>query len=165
MIGALIGLALLLLWPLALLAVMVCAVRGRYPWWMTTPDDPFVRGEAAHFGAYETTVRAVYARFGRYIGDVYWLGLRNQLFGLRYWLKPDRFKGITDYSRMRRRIDPPRGALTVYCVEGYRLWQWRVGPFELLAGWMVRGAALDPFTPRQPVNMDFRPTFSPRKAG
>jgi hypothetical protein len=157
--GALQGLVLLLLWPAALLAVLVCARRGRYPWWLLTPDDP-----VSPFGQYEATVRAVYARVGRYWGDVYWLGIRNTLYGLRYALKPARFKGVQDYSALGRRITP-RGRLTTFCVEGYVLWQVRLGGFDLLAGWMTRGAALDPFTPRQPVNMEFRPVLSVRRAG
>jgi hypothetical protein len=167
-LGALLGAVLLLLWPLALLAVLLLARRGRYPAWLVTPDDPFVTAPPAerplHFGHYEASVRAVYARLGRYWGDVYWLGIRNVLYGLRYALKPARFKGVQDYSVFGRSITV-RGALTTYCVEGYVLWQWRVAGIELLAGWMVRGAALDPFTPRQPVNMEFRPVLSPRRAG
>jgi hypothetical protein len=159
MIGAFLGLLLLALTPLNLVAVLIAARRGRYPWWMVTPDDP-----ASPFGQYEPTVRKMYEKVGRYWGDVYWLGLRNSLYGLRYRLKPARFKGVTDYSNFRRHIEA-RGNLTVYCVEGLRLWQYRRGSFELLAGWMVRGAALDPFTPRQLINMEFRPVFSLRRAG
>ena len=159
MLGAFLGLLLLALTPLNLIAVLVAARRARYPWWMVTPDDP-----VSPFGQYEATVRSVYARFGRYVGDLYWLGLRNSLYGLRYALKPARFKGVTDYTVFARHITS-RGRLTIFCVEGLRLYQYRVGGFELLAGWMVRGAALDPYTPRQPVNMEFRPVFSLRRAG
>ena len=163
--GALLGLLLLLAWPLILLAVIVCAPRGRYPWWLITPDDPFALGhDVPHFGAYEPTVRRVYLNLGRVLGDIYWLGLRNSAYGVRYRLKPDRFKGLIDYRNLRITIVRGR-RLTLYCVEGFRCWQVSLGRFELLAGWMVRGAALDPFTIRQPVNMEFRPVFSPRKAG
>ena len=157
--GAFLGLCVLLLWPAAFVAIVLCAIVGRYPAILVTPDDP-----ASPFGGYEATVRQVYARFGRYVGDVYWLGIRNPLYGLRYGLKPARFKGLTDYSELSRVI-VNRGALTVFCVEGYTLWQVRRGGFELLAGWMVRGAALDPFTQRQLINMEFRPIFSMRRAG
>lgn len=164
---ALIGLACLLLAPLNLLAVALCAVRGRYPWWMDTPDDPFVTGPVVppHYGHYEPTVRAVYARLGRYLGDLYWLGLRNRLAGLRYRCKPARFIGVTDYTVFAREVLYHGRWLTEYRVEGCVLWQLNLGRFEWLAGWMVRGAALDPYTPRQPVNMEFTPTFGPRRAG
>ena len=157
--GALIGLLIELLSIPARVLVLVLAIGGRYPAYLVTPDDP-----ESPFGKYEPTVREVYARFGRYLGDVYWLAWRNVLFGLSYRFKPARFKGLIDYSGLRRTIDP-RGAITMYCVEGYRLLQLRVGGLEFLAGWMVRGAALDPLTRRQPVNMEFRPIFSIRKAG
>ena len=165
MIGAILGLLLLALTPFNLAAVLIAARRGRYPWWMVTPDDPFVRGEAAHFGAYEPSVRAVYARLGRYLGDVYWLGLRNSLYGLRYRLKPGRYKSTVYYGEFERSLDTRRRWLTVYRVDGLTEWQVNVGPFELLAGWHVRGVVLDPATPRQPVNMEFRPIFSLRRAG
>ncbi len=157
--GALIGLLIDLLGIPARALVLLLAIVGRYPAWLVTPDDP-----ESPFGKYEPTVREVYARFGRYLGDVYWLAWRNVLFGLSYRFKPARFKGLIDYSDLRRTITA-RGALTIFCVEGYQLLQLRVGGFEVLAGWMVRGAALDPLTRRQPVNMEFRPIFSLRKAG
>lgn len=157
--GALLGLLIDLLGIPARVLVLLLAIGGRYPAWLVTPDDP-----ESPFGKYEETVREVYARFGRYLGDVYWLAWRNVLYGLAYRFKPARFKGVTDYSALGRRIEQ-RGRLTVYCVEGLQLWQYQLGGFELLAGWMVRGAALDPFTPRAPVNMEFRPVFSVRKAG
>lgn len=158
MIGAFLGLLFLLAYPLTVPVILLLARRGRYPWWLVTPDDP-----ASPFGQYEATVRAFYAKAGRYWGDVYWL-LRNNLYGLKYACKPARFKGVVDYSVFGRHIES-RGRLTIFCVEGYRLWQYRVGGFEVLAGWMVRGAALDPYTPRQPVNMEFRPVLSLRRAG
>lgn len=162
--GAFLGLLLLLLWPVAFVAVALYAIRGRYPFALTTPDDPFERELAPHFGHYEETVRAIYTLFGRYVGDVYWLGLRNSLYGLRYMLKPNKYRGLIDYSHMR--VSVSRGRLmTTYIADGLPLWQINLWTFEILAGWMVRGAATDQHTIRQPVNMEFRPVFSPRRAG
>jgi len=162
--GSLLGLLLFALNPLARLAVLVYAIRGKYPWWLITPDDP-PRPGAEHFGQYEPTTRSVYKRFGRYLGDVYWLGWRNTLYGLAYHFKPDRFKGITDYSRLSHHIQY-RWWGVVYRCEGYTLRQIDLpGRFEILLGWQVRGAVLRPYGQRDPVNMEFRPMFSIRRAG
>jgi hypothetical protein len=157
--GALLGLLIDLIAIPARVLVLLFAIGGRYPWWLLTPDDP-----VSPFGSYESTVRSVYARFGRYVGDVYWLAWRNVLFGLAYRFKPARFKGLTDYRALPRSL-VKRGRLTIYSAAGLGLWQYRVGGFELLAGWMTRGAVLDPDTPRRPINMEFRPVFSVRRAG
>jgi hypothetical protein len=65
------------------LLVPIYAIKGRYPWWALTPDDP-----TSPFGQYEPTVREVYEAFGRYVGDVYWLAWRNSGFGYAYSQKP-----------------------------------------------------------------------------
>lgn len=157
--GALLGLLLQLLRIPALPITLMLAIGRRYPWWMVTPDDP-----VSPFGQYEEAVRSIYARLGRYAGDVYWLVLRNALFGLAYWLKPDRFKGVTDYTPMRL-TKVVRGHVTIYTADGFSLWQYRRFGLELLAGWMVRGAVEDPVTPRRLINMEFRPMLGIRRAG
>lgn len=172
--GALQGLALFLAWPLALGAVAACAPwchrSGRYPRWLTTPDDDYDRLRLQptlrppHFGAYEASVRTVYARAGRLLGDIYWLGLRNQLFGLRYALKPARYKGLTSYAHLPRALWKHGWGLR-FVADGLTLYKLELGPLVLLAGWAVRGVVLDPNSPRAAVNMEFRPMFSVRKAG
>jgi len=160
--GALLGLLLILLRPFALLAVMVCAIRGKYPWWLITPDD-LPRPGAPHFGHYEPTTRSVYARFGRYWGDVYWLGWRNALFGLAYWFKPAAL--YPDRERITR--------VRVLCwglwcpglvctVNGYSMLRLEIGRIVLLAGYKVDRMVFDPRTPRDPVNMEGRPILSLR---
>ena len=158
MIGAALGLSLWLLWPLAFVAVCICAIRGKYPYILVTPDDP-----KSPFGAYEETVRNVYARFGRYVGDVYWLGIRNPLYGLRYMLKPEKYKETTDYGQFRASIRFSRSWIRRYEVDKMPLWEVDLWRFQLLAGWMVRGVWNDPHTERQPINMEFRPIFSLRR--
>jgi hypothetical protein len=162
--GPLLGLMLILIGIVTKPLVLVYAIRGKYPWWMITPDD-LPRKFAPHFGHYEETVRKIYKRFGRYIGDVYWLAFRNSNYGLAYHFKPDRFKAITDYSRFSHQIEYKRWGVLYRC-EGYELRQidllWR---FEILLGWQVRGAVLRPYSPRDEINMEFRPMFSIRKAG
>jgi len=150
---------------LATLAAVLWSARGgRYPWWMITPDD-LPRKGAPHFGHYEATVRKVYERFGRYWGDVYWLAFRNSNYGLAYYFKPEQFKGLTSYALLPRSVVRKSWGWK-YKVAGYELLQVRLPlGFELLLGWQVRGAVLDPFGPRSPVNMEFRPMFSLRRAG
>lgn len=157
--GALIGLLLLLLNPLAGLLVTILAIFGWYPWWLVTTDDPH-----SPFGQYEETVRETYTRFGRWAGDVYWLAFRNCLYGLAYWFKPEAFKGVTDYSHLHLWSNVgPRS--TFYSAAGYEQLTIELGPwFVLMLGWKVDNVVLDPDTPRQRVNMDFRPIFSIRKA-
>lgn len=157
--GALLGFLIQLLRIPALPITLVLAIKGRYPWWLVTPDDP-----ESPFGRYEETVRGVYTRFGRYVGDVYWLAGRNALFGLSYYFKPDRFKGVTDYTPMQL-AKVVRGHVTIYTADGMSLWQYQRFGFELLAGWMVRGAVLDPTPSRRLINMEFRPILSFRRAG
>lgn len=74
--------------------VPIYAIWGRYPWWMVTPDDP-----VSPFGcgttpgaSTEQMMVDLYARFGRYVGDVVWLGWRNSGYGLAYAAKPDFLK-------------------------------------------------------------------------
>lgn len=86
--------------------VFLYAIRGRYPWWMVTPDDP-----KSPFGFYEPTQRLIYSKWGRYIGDVNWLALRNSIYGLRYKLKPEVFKHMSSYGGLpmkRRSYGPVR---------------------------------------------------------
>lgn len=141
--------------------VLVCAALRRFPWWLLTPDDP-----VSPFGHYEPTMRSIYARFGRYAGDVVWLAWRNVLYGLAYRLKPARFKRVTDYRGFWVAQYPHRVGVLFDC-EGWHLLQVPLlgHRFELLAGWMVRGAVLDQDTPRAPINMEFRPMLSIRRAG
>jgi len=70
------------------------AIKGKYPWWMVTPDDPI-----SPFGSGTTPTSStepsqmkIYATFGRYIGDLVWLAWRNSGFGYSYSLKPDWLK-------------------------------------------------------------------------
>lgn len=166
--GALLGLQLLLLWPLALLAVIACAPFGRYPWWLITPDDPFALGRPVpHFGAYEPTVRRVYLTLGRMIGDIYWLGLRNQLYGLKHALTPAAYRNLRDVSRLDPRFVVNEGRVARYQAGELALYEVNFSwlPLVMLAGWAVRGVVRDPFTLRQPVHMEFRPIFTIRKRG
>lgn len=178
MTGALIGLLLLLLDIPARLLVLVLAIRGRYPWWLITPDDP-----VSPFGLYEPAMRRAY--FGtaqplpggyywmrptgwrRYWGDVLWLAGRNVLFGLTMWFKPNVF-AIQDGESYHHILGVKReyGWCQIYNCAGYgelvvRYFEWNGRTYGGMFGWHVMGIVNDPFTPRRAVNAEGRPMLSP----
>lgn len=149
-------------WPL----VLWQARTGKYSWWLTTPDDPFAKGAVVpHFGYYEESVRAVYTRFGRYWGDVYWLVVRNANFGLTYWAKPEWMKLLTSYTAIQNTIKVKvRGPLQLYTLQGhYRLIRLDCGFFGIIWGWRIDNIyKAEPGRVVQHPNMDGRPSFSIR---
>lgn len=54
------------------------------PWWMNTPDDP----DPLKQGLYEPAVASILAKYGQKVKTWYWLGIRNQLNGLFWYLAP-----------------------------------------------------------------------------
>lgn len=155
--GLFIGLVNLLLWPIWLTTVVFCAVTKRpMPKWVLTPDDT-----VSPYGRYEETVRNVYRRFGKVIGDIYWLGFRNVGYGFLYRFKPQKYKDTTDYSQFERSVIR-EGRVTTYVVDGLVQKDFEFGFLVFRAGWKVDRVVLDPHTQRQPINMEFRPTFTAR---
>ena len=151
---------------------LVLAVRGQYPWWLLTPDDP-----VSPFGKEERTMKTIYSRFGRYVGDVWWLGKRNRMYGLAYEMKPDWLKDPSiryeDLEMVKEgndfKLRQPDGS---WLVETQK----KVGPFFVLYGhriepiWNGRKENLDRLAvgleraprPAQHPNMDGRPIFTVR---
>jgi hypothetical protein len=172
--GAAIGFLSILLWPIAFIVVAVCAIlRLRYPRWADTIDDPYVRdGVGAHRGQYEPTVRAVYERYGRVIGDIYWLGFRNTLYGFLMGFKPSELTpqydykiGYYNYSHLQdgMRYRSIGRWITVYTVVDYSaIVVWPPGPFWAVFGWKVDTMVKDPTGIRHPTNAEGRPVFSVR---
>ena len=162
MAGIALALLLHLVGLIARPLVLLYAIRGRYPAWLITPDDP-----ESPFGQYEPTVRQVYRRFGRYLGDVYWLAWRNVAYGLRYKLKPAELLPRTDglgelnYAHLRRAVVYGK-RVDYFEAEGYPMWRVRLGPLIVLAGWKVESIVEDPFTHRAALNMEGRPVFTVR---
>lgn len=150
----------LLLKPFLKLAVLVFAIRGKYPPILLTPDDPVSPfGSGTTPGAsIEPTQMAIYRRFGRYIGDVVWLGWRNSGYGLNYYLKPDWLKD-KDLQYMHltiidKRTPGPDGKLegdlytertdrvgTVWVRGPYGAWLWettrKFGPIYVITGYRL----------------------------
>lgn len=140
--------------------VAIYAIRGKYPWWMVTPDDP-----VSPFGQYEQTVVEQYKK-GRWWGDVYWLGFRNSVYGLKYKYKPDYLKEITSYRpiqlRMKRRVSKNK---VVLVLDGLTETTLSIGPFRVIYGYRLSPIwNWEPSHGVRPINMDGRPVFSIRLA-
>ena len=158
------GFLLFLLGFFAWIPVLFYAIRGKYPDWALTPDDP-----VSPFGQYEETVKKVYEKFGRYIGDVYWLGFRNKLYGLKYKYKIPGLKGITDYQYLltnKQALYYKNASITkydllldgeVYSQHTIRLWK-----LYIMFGYKIDSVHNDKHSPRQPINMEGRPFFTIR---
>lgn len=122
------------------LLVPIYAIRGKYPWWMITPDDP-----VSPFGSGTTSTSStepsqmkIYKTFGRYIGDLVWLGWRNSGYGYSYSLKPDWLKNpdikyenlIVWRDQNKFYLKQPDG--TILKETHYKL-----GPFILIYGYRI----------------------------
>ena len=59
------------------------------PWWMNTTDDP----DPLTQGLYEPAVASILAKYGQKAKTWYWLGFRNQMNGLFWYLAPQAPKG------------------------------------------------------------------------
>lgn len=166
--------------------VMWQARSGRYSWWLDTPDDPFVAGELApHYGAYEESVRRVYARWGRYWGDVYWLGVRNRLIGLAAHWRPRWLDHVKTYRSVQSGMVVESGRFVTFyqfnplitdeafsaMLAELGAWPWELDylecwviDFRLFA--VIAGSRIDniwhadPDAPVRHPNVDGRPTFT-----
>lgn len=131
--------------------------------WFLTPDDPVSPyGCGTTPGASnEPTMHRIYARFGTFIGDWWWLGVRNRAYGLTYALKPDHFKSMTSYDSIVW-TQKRRGPLRTIEVDGYREYTLFCGLFHVIAGYRLRPvvSARLQRQPYRPVNMDARPILS-----
>jgi hypothetical protein len=136
--------------------------------WFNTPDDP-----ASPHGQYEPKMRRIRERFGTWVNDWWWLGVRNRAYGLRYALKPAYFKSLGSYENLPvSRVW--RGPVRVTTVSGFAeyalFWQGfhvlyglRITPIynEILHNARARELGA-PEIPFRPVNMDARPILSIR---
>lgn len=151
LISPLITIAGLFAW----IPVSIFAIWGKYPKWLMTPDDT-----TSPFGQYEPTVKSIYDKYGRYIGDLYWLGFRNTLYGLSYALKPEYLKSLVSYRALTRTVRV-YGCVQIVTVD--RLYEITIRYFGLAFIW---GNRLSPIFNNQDnlrhPNMDGRPVFSIR---
>jgi hypothetical protein len=154
-----IGFVIFLLSLAAPVVTIPFAVLGKYPTWLLTPDD-----KVSPFGQYEETVRKVYGRFGRIVGDWYWLGLRNRLLGLSYKFKPSCLLGVSSYNHLVILGDGNK----VYLVDGDKTYVEKtisLGPFKIISGYRLTPVlnTIREDNPVRPINMDGRPIFSIRR--
>jgi hypothetical protein len=162
--------------------VLFYAIRGNYPTWMLTPDDPvspFGSGTTPGASREETQMK-VYEKFGRYIGDVVWLGWRNSLYGISYYLTPDflKDKSIQYVNLEAAKEELPNGTVQYWIrIPGTDEWLWetqrKYGPITVLSGYRIQpiydgiirareglkqGVVIK--LPAHHPNMDGRPIFS-----
>lgn len=164
------GLFLALLCELVALAAPVVCLFYRKGWFLT-PDDPVSPfGSGTTPGAStEPFVQRIYARFGVFAGDYWWLGLRNRAYGLSYALKPRHFKQLTTYTDCQASLTE-RGPLRTIAIDGYAEYTLRLGFFHVIAGyrlrpiydWIMHNRIYRAQIPYRPVNMDARPILSVR---
>lgn len=145
------------------------AIKGNYPWWMITPDDPvspFGSGTTPTASTEETQM-AIYKWFGRYIGDIIWLGWRNSGYGYAYSQKPDWLKDPNiKYEELDIWGTPDR---EVYLKQPDGSWLWektyKVGPFRIITGWrltpILNGANENKKRLEQGLERAARPAFHP----
>lgn len=148
---------------------------------MVTPDDPVSPfGSGTTKGAsVEKSQMDIYRRFGRYVGDVVWLGWRNSGYGYAYKQKPDWLKNpdIKYEDLTVNKVESGNKTIYgVYSPDGEWLTevQCRLGPLIIIHGYRLQpvydGAMenkerLSKGEPRAPrparhPNMDGRPLIS-----
>lgn len=140
------------------IAPLVCLVyrRGLF----LTPDDT-----TSPFGRHEPTMARIYARFGTFIGDWWWLGVRNRAYGLAFRLKPDFFRHLHTYRGLAISQRRWKGPLRIIEIHGYFEFTLSCRYFHVICGYRLRPIVdwiLDGTQPYRAVNMDARPIFSIR---
>lgn len=168
-------------WPLKIMlkiAVPLFAIKGNYPPLMLTPDDP-----VSPFGADEPTMVWIYKHWGRWWGDVIWLGWRNSGYGVAYYCKPYWLKDpairYLDLTIVDERIDKVG---TIWLRNPDNSWLWETTRkkwiFYLITGYRLRPIldaqleekqrvkdGLEPIgRPVKKINMDGRRIFTIRTA-
>lgn len=118
--------------------VPLYAIKGKYPWWMVTPDDPvspFGSGTSPTSST-EPTQMGIYKRFGRYVGDVVWLAWRNSAYGYAYSQKPDWLKDPSIKYEDLKIWGTPNKEVFLEAPDGTVLTEktYKVGPFRLIVG-------------------------------
>jgi hypothetical protein len=131
--------------------------------WLT-PDDP-----VSPFGcgttpgaSVEPAMQAKY-RISTFLGDWWWLGIRNSAYGLAYKFKPAYFKSLSTYAGCPIGLKQV-GPLRIIDIFGYKEIMLSCGFFHILVGYRLRPIVDEAArnVPCRPINMDARPIFSIR---
>lgn len=151
----------LILFLAGLVAPVVTLFYRKGIW--VTPDDP-----VSPYGQYEPKVRWVYDHFGRFIGDWYWLGIRNSAYGLAYKWKPQVLKnregGTYEGLHMVKWQDGNTRTIKLFGPEVYTETCMSFGIFHIIYGYRLRPVydTMMSDLPVRHLNMDGRPIFSIR---
>jgi hypothetical protein len=154
-----------LLWLLlSFTAPVVCIFYRRG--WFNTPDDP----HSPH-GMYEQAMKARHEKWGTWLADWWWLGLRNRAQGFAYAMKPEHFKRLTTYDNCHLERTQ-RGPIRITTVDGVSEYAISLGIAHILYGYRVtpifnearKNLYLPPAEriPFRTPNMDARPIVSIR---
>lgn len=147
-----------LLYLAKLIAPIVCLFYRKGIW--VTPDDPKSPYGVGNAGSNEPKMHAIYDRFGTFIGDWWWLGVRNQAYGLAYKFKPDFFKNLETYDDLEK-FRATTGPVTYTEVAGYPEWVISLGFFHIIFGYRMT-PVYNTVGKIRPINMDARPILSIR---
>lgn len=162
-----------------LLKILACEVAGLLAplvtlvyrgGWFNTPDDP-----ASPRGLGEPAMRALHARFGAWLADWWWLGVRNRAYGLAYALKAPEFRGLRYETISPVDVSYRAGRLRRIRILGRSEWMLSLGLVHVICGYRLRpvldellrnwsgGWPRAPWdVPHRPINMDARPIFTVR---
>jgi hypothetical protein len=102
----------------------------KIPWWMNTPDDSDITTQ----GLYEPQVKAVLDKYGQKVKTWYWLGIRNQMYGL-FW-KLSESGGPSDFRLHGTYPSPQSPGVAAITGKGY---------LELAAAWNYGSAKYGKF--------------------
>jgi hypothetical protein len=128
-----------------------------------TPDDPESPYGVGNASSNEPTMHWIYNNLGTFIGDWWWLGVRNRAYGLKYKFKPDFFKGLGTYDDLEK-FRFKSGLVTYTEVEGYPEWVISFYFFHVIVGYRM-SPVYDTIGKVRPINMDARAIFSVRAGG
>jgi hypothetical protein len=111
-------------------------IRGDLPWWASwfgTFD------ERLPGGMYEPTVVNVHRRFGRYWCSVYWLVVRNRMFGLaKFLFGKDIEAGAEPAGMAWKDVGPFRVGFGTKKYRATEAANWQSGPFVEVDSFTVR---------------------------
>lgn len=108
-------------------------------------------------------MRWVYEKFGSFVGDWYWLGIRNTAYGLAYKFIPEIFKNRETYDDLEK-FRAKHGPITYTEVAGYPEWIINFGFFHIIFGYRM-SPVYDTKGKVRPITMDARPILSIRGGG
>jgi hypothetical protein len=107
-------------------------------------------------------MRMIYGIYGKFIGDWWWLGVRNSSMGIAYKFKPNYLKGIPTYAYLPRTVKSTRFYDLIKVWKADFELTLKFGLFHVIYGRRLKPIINDNDLPVRSVNMDGRPILSIR---